>query len=602
MARYLIPLLLFTAILSAQQPLQFVKVLDGESGLADPTINVLLKDKKGFLWIGTDNGLNRYDGTEIKTYLHNDADAHSLPNDHITGLLEDEKGFIWVGTTGGLARLNPANGSCENFTNANGFLPGGDFKNSAFFDRQGKLWTSNQGGLYAYDPEKRKFHRHPASDSLSVLNVVVDKDNIFWVGGAYGMQRFDPRSGDIKQFFHYNKIDPNNRSLPAVNVKIDSFGNIWVMSWGGGLYRFHPETSQFEQFKWEANPEFPEYFNIPFDIAESFDENRQRTFWIGTENGIIQMPLSFSESPTVEAPYTYIRDIGGQPKTLLVEGNNLWSAGPGGLFKTSLLQSRFKKGASCISDIINFTHTINGDILISSTKPALTISDAKGRTKYVYEALPEHRKDLRIYESGQAEEDIESGLIYAGTFRGLFAIDTKKNITRWFQHYKGDTTGLSSNRVSFFLPLGNDRMLILYWVDKPQLFDTRTGKNIRKAWHEKLICNGLRRDRMGSVWVCADYKLLLFDTISQTLKAILEPSADEQIVFVDVLVDKKGRYWTATQNGLWQFDPATKRILTKLNKKDGLPGRIVSRIEEDKLGRIWIITTKGICFYNPETM
>ena len=605
MARYLIPLLFFTAILSAQQPLQFVKVLDGESGLSHSNVTALLKDKRGFLWVGTENGLNRYDGNEIKTYLHRKSDTLSLPNDFITGLLEDKEGYIWVGTTAGLAKLNPANGKCENFTNQNGKLPGGNFMNTPFVDEHGDLWTANQGGIYAFNKSRQSFIRLPVSDSLSFLNIAVDKHNIYWVGGYYGLQRIDPVSGSFERIPHYNEVPNDNKSIPAVSIKIDRFENIWVKSWAGGLYRFQRDTKQFEQFKWVEDPDMPGFSNIPFDITETFDEKRERTLWIAVENGIIQMPLTAHDFPSFKKKYNYYKDIssfnGAFPKLFLLDGETLWTGGPSGLFHASLKQQSFKIVNTELKGITTFDETTEGELIINSVSPALAIMDIHGATKHAIKSLPPHIYNSDSRYSTTAVEDPESGIIYAGSFKGITAYDPKTGRIRWFTHRTGDTTGLLRDEISHILPLGKGRLLVALWRNKLQIFDTRMGKNIRTIWDSGLICRRLIRDSDGTILICAEYKLLRFDPISLKMKVVLEPPSDESVHFWDALSDSKGIIWVATNQGLWLFDTKIQKITARFDKNDGLPGNMIFRVVKDSLGRIWLNTDQGLCYFNTTT-
>jgi ligand-binding sensor domain-containing protein/two-component sensor histidine kinase len=597
MARYLIPLLLFTAILSAQQPLQFVKVLDGESGLSHSNVTALLKDKRGFLWVGTENGLNRYDGNEVRIYLHEAADELSLPDDWINSLSEDAQGFIWVGTKSGLAKLNPANGHCERYTKANGKLPGDNFGTQFFIDKRGQFWASNHSGIFSYHSKKQIFVRHPGSDSLSAGNIVADKNNIFWIGGYLGLQRFDPVSGKTNRFPHYKTIPQNNKSLSNSKIKTDSYGNIWVLSWGGGVYRFLPETSRFEQYTWVADPEFPEYFNIAKDIAECYDENGNRTLWIATEAGLMQMWLSPEESPSSTTKFTYYKEPGSN--ILLVDGNTLWAGGIFGLYKTNLRTPAVTNFAVLPSPIQQFSKTLKGDILVCATNPALTIFDARGYKKQEYHALPPGSKDEMNSICWAVTEDTATGILYAGTFNGMTAVNTQTGQTRWYQPLPGDTTGIYAARVVRLMSLGENRLLVIGWYAKPQIIDTRTGKNIRSLWPHPIICEKLKCDQTGRIWLCGDNRILEFDKTKQEMRLVLEVN-DISIRFSDLLVDSKGRCWVASDRGFWQIDPATNKVIRYFKRKDGLLSDLIYSMAEDLSGRIWLSTSMGVCLYYPE--
>jgi ligand-binding sensor domain-containing protein len=197
--------------------------LTAEDGLSNIQIRGITQDKNGFMWFGTANGLNRYDGSSIKVYRNDPDDPHSLSHNVVRALLTDRSGVFWVSTWGG--GLNQYDSEKESFIRYkyNPDDPHSLSNNSVetiYEDRAGVIWVGTHGGLNKLDRESRQFTRyqHDPDDPHSLGNKIVssifeDSKGFLWVGTGDGLDRFDPKTD---QFVHYRHTIP---MIPPASVR-----------------------------------------------------------------------------------------------------------------------------------------------------------------------------------------------------------------------------------------------------------------------------------------------------------------------------------------------------------------------------------------------
>lgn len=465
MIRLLSVLLLLQGCLHAQQEVVYYEHIGKSSGLSDPNISDLLRDDRGFLWVGTNfTGLNLYDGHEMVVFRHIERDPFSLCDDRVVSMVEDKDGILLIGTSGGISRIKPGTNRFENYTTQNGRLTS-NVENYVFCDLRGNVWTRNTNGLERYDPATDRFYRHPASDSLSGSGrSAFDRTGNIWIGGNNGLICLDPAINHIRRFVPYPNIPfPAISDLNKTRVSIDRYNNIWVMTWGGGLLRFCPQTKHFEQFVW--NPQRSGHTNIPFDVGETFDVEGKRTFWIAAEQGIFQMPLEPEAFPSLSKPHFLLNansEVGILPgcqttRLQTDQEGNLWvGTSGGGYYRYNSQQSNFRLIRLPLGDNIE-------KITFSSTGSALICGEEKLFVEYDTTLRPKMKRpnfsmamDTELGNiSWDVANDPESGITYIATFDGLIAWDEKKNRTRRYPYRPSDPNGLLWNKVTNVRPIGN---------------------------------------------------------------------------------------------------------------------------------------------------
>lgn len=594
--------LFFPCAGKGQEPTAHFDLVNEEDGLSGQSITAIYQDRKGFLWVGTyDQGLNRFDGNEVKTFRHSQRDSNSLCSDMIRSILEDEKGNIWVGTEKGVSRLNPNNGHCDNY------LQGLGTPSSTFLmrDPKGTIWSTSGNGLSRFNPKKEKFDLFLKDD---LNRSAIAKDGVFWLGGGNGLSSFDPLTSVIHRYYPFPEV-PSNAEKNRLSVKIDSYGNIWVFSWGGGLLRFHPETGRFDKFIWVENPKFPSWVNIAFDTEEIFDKNGKRVFWICAEHGLFRFPLESGDFPSLDKPHTVIKPKshlapeGWQAcESIIDHQGNLWFGANFGLYRYKKEQeytSSLKMPKE--SSIGQVFFAKNGDAFISSNyRNPLRMVDANLHWNKINKKLPAYLKDCEGEICTAVAKEESNGYFYVGTRHGLSIFDRKKDRTLKFKYDQKDSTSIAGPKISFISPLSNGLLLLGFWKNGLQVFDVTSGKGIWR-FTEANGNNPCCVQKIGDlIWIGTEWSLYTFDPKKRTMTEMVQPS-ERGVQYMAVLKDRKERIWLGTNHGFCQLDIETHQIRAKYDAEDGLPGMEVNSMAEDSLGRIWMNASRGLCIFNPKT-
>lgn len=237
------------------QKLKFER-LSLEQGLSQSVVTCIVQDRQGFMWFGTMDGLNKYDGYEFVVYKHDPLDSTSLANNHITALYVDVSGALWIGTPEGLHRFDRIRERFIRFQhNSNNVhsLSHNAVTALTAEGNQNRLWVGTaEGGLNLLDPQTGGMvtFKNDSQNSTSlpgnhVQALVVDRTGALWVGTWHGLARLEHLSADagMASFTRFQH-DPNNpRSLSSnviwsIHEDSRNSGTLWITTFGGGINRF----------------------------------------------------------------------------------------------------------------------------------------------------------------------------------------------------------------------------------------------------------------------------------------------------------------------------------------------------------------------------
>ena len=231
-----------------------------QDGLAHWAIKAILQDHKGFLWIGTENGLNKFDGYTFHSFRHDPEDTTSLSDDWITALGQDRSGTLWAGTINGLNRFDRPSETFEryyhNSTDSN-TISTNDIV-SLLGDRAGAMWVGTGNGLNRLDPATGRIstyhHNHDDPRSLSHNDITAlheDQSGTLWVGTRSGLNKFDPAANQFTRYFEHT--DGGGPGFFVMSIDEDSQGLLWIGRAGRGLYAFDPATEVLRHYTHNSN-------------------------------------------------------------------------------------------------------------------------------------------------------------------------------------------------------------------------------------------------------------------------------------------------------------------------------------------------------------
>ena len=251
-----------------------------EDGLSQSTVETIYQDSKGYIWIGTNDGLDRYNGYEFKHYKHDKYDKNSIANNYIVDIIEDKNGYIWVSTIGGLSRINPDKDEIKNYYSKE---DSGNLSNSNLWQilctKDNRLIASTIDGLNVYDKNKDKFtrilYKEGELPSQYIYSLEEDINGHIWVGTDNGLVELDKDLNIVKSY--QDAIEDSD----VYNVYDDSKGNIWVCTLDNGLFKINLDDKSVENYKNNNSK-----ISIPSNNVRDIISDSEGKLWIATDKGL----------------------------------------------------------------------------------------------------------------------------------------------------------------------------------------------------------------------------------------------------------------------------------------------------------------------------
>ena len=277
-----------TSVKAQQEPIKFTH-LSFKEGLAQSPIATIVKDSKGFIWLGSWKGLTRYDGYTFRTFNHNNHDPKSISNNRVNAIVEDKVGQLWIGTSNGLNIYNPATEVFKR-VDIRDVKGGRNYISSVLIDSYQNAWVATFDGVKQVDTQKWTLKelvglKDTTVNSLySAVTFILFQDQTkkIWVGSKNGVKVFDPKT---KKILSLPNGIANSKELMAAKIiviKQDRSGKLWFGSETSGLFRYDPKTDQLQTFKQQEADGRSILSNWIRDIYV-YD---QQQIWIGTRNGL----------------------------------------------------------------------------------------------------------------------------------------------------------------------------------------------------------------------------------------------------------------------------------------------------------------------------
>jgi len=614
--------------LAAAPPAPRFTRLSVEQGLSQSSVQVILQDHVGFVWLGTDEGLNRYDGYEFVVFRHDPQDPGSLPNETIWSLLEDRDHRLWVGTDRGLSLLDPATERFAPVPSIHGRVTG------IVEDADGTLWVASEGGGLFHREASGRFVLHDANPddpgSLSTLALSAlfrDHDGRLWIGTrghgvdmlartspARGRPEGGPRPAGRARFVHYHSEpgDPDSLGRDEVwGFAEDRGGRLWIASHGGGVSVLDPSTGRFRRYRHDASVPG----SLRTDLATCVFVDHDGVVWVGTDGAGVERfdPVSDSFTPLLHdaadptslsqnVVRTLYEDVQGQ----LWVGTYLGGAN---VLKHPRQDFRYfshdpRDPASLSDAAASFLEDALGQLWVGTGHGWLDRFDpAKGTFAHhrFPSAVPEGLAILSLYQD-------RAGRIWAGTYRGgLGRFDPARGSFQVYRHRPGDPHSLGNDEVWAIaedargeLWLGTNGGLDRFDPATATVtahYDTYRAEGLSDAGVRTLLCDSRRNLWVGTL---GGLNLLLEGGggFVRYRHADRDPGSLSHDIVVALHEDGRGRLWVGTfGGGLGRLDQATGSF----QSFQGFPSHVVYRIEEDRSGRLWLSTNHGLSRFDPES-
>ena len=617
--------LFHTANVSADnaRPMRFER-LSLDEGLSQSAVMAITQDDTGFMWFGTENGLNRYDGYVFRHFKRQRTGDGVLANDFIPAVATDLDGNLWIATDGGgLAKRAPGSERFEviNHDASDPRTLGSNIVQKLHVDEYGTVWVGTRGaGLDRLDRGSNVFlhYRHHANDpdSLSsdyISAIHADRSKNLWVGTDRGLNRLDLVTGDVTRFAH----DPNDaRSLSdnrVVSIYQDRQGTLWVGTAGGGLNRFEPHNGGFTRFTHDpADPH-----SLSHDQVEAMLEDEDGRLWVGTADGLNLLNRRDGE-------FTRYQNDPADPESLSSSyvislhqdrGGVLWvGTKTAGLNKWNPRAWRMGHHVvrnvddAAIANVTSFTEDRTGRLWVGTFGAGLNVLDRNTGAATPFTGLSDDRIMALL-------EDHE-GLLWVGTMGGgLNRVDPNTGAVKVYRRAKDDPTSLSSNGVMALFEDRRGNIWVGTFGGGLSRLERRTDV-FRRFEHDPANpaslasprATAVAQDHDGTIWVGTDGGgLNRLTSENAGFRAYRHQPNDPDSLSSDTVyalhVDAKGTLWVGTRAGL------NKALVTadgdiaffNMTQANGLANDVIYGIRSDAEGNLWLSTNHGLSRYNPTT-
>ncbi len=584
-------------------------------GLSQSTVQCMAQDRRGFLWIGTSDGLNLYDGYGFKVYKRDSRDPFSLAGNNVMTLAEDRAGALWVGTrASGLSRFNREDGGFMTFRHDPEDVASlSDNKvYSIAEDSQGRLWVGSGSGLNLLDRETGRFTRfyHQPDDAESPRldqNIVltIDRLGVMWVGGRHGLAIFDPAAG---RFAPFRDAVGRRPAIGAVHCLVeDSRGGLWVGSRRAGLFLIDASRAAWRQ--WRGNPEDPK--GLASDRVWSVLEDRDGAIWVGSEQGGLHW-LDRDRGEFVKFGHDE-RDaasLGDDGVCSLLEDRTgvLWAGTlGGGLSRHDPATRRFRRyfakpGGLSGNSVRAVLEDRRGELWVGTFANGLNRSDRDRRRFRRYRHDPNDPGSLPSDKVSAIHED-RSGGIWVGASKGLALFDRRKDRFEMVLE-KDRITALCGDRRGRLWVGANDGLhLLTDWRTMRFRPFQRDADNAASLSGVPILA--LYEDRDGALWVGTNAKgLYQVNPLSGGARRFSarqgDPGGLSHNRVTSVLEDRRGRLWVGTYGGGLNLFDRENQVFLHFQEADGLPNDVVYGILEDGQGLLWMSTNKGLVQFDPD--
>ena len=624
----LLSLFLFCGqLISRAQDISFAHVTP-DNGLLSGNVRTIVEDYQGFFWIGTEDGLQRYDGYSMSTYKYDEQDTTSISGNFVLNIFEDHLKNLWIGTMNGLCLYDRENNRFRRFKHEDNdsHSINGNIVRAIFESRDGTMYFGFDDSGFSYctvsttSPETVSFKSHNIphgqNDSLQgwVSSIAEDDDGTILLGGQR-LFRYDPVSKTIKQTL-------KEIFFSAIHdVTIDSHHRIWIATYGQGLYIY---DHSFNLLARHTSKEGTGYLSD--DRIDTVLEDKEGNFWITTDNGLNL--IEATDDPLRERPFKFFQHKENEPNSLLSNSikaafldrnDRLWLGSYfGGLniYDKSaskfqpIRSSKYVEGSLSNSNVFGFEYDGMDNLWIGTDGGGLNVlkHPKENLFKNKYEAVVLKSGNRTIEKIKVLKIDAMNSL-WIGTWGdGLFRMDLATKRYEQFLHSPSDDRSIIGNEV---MQLAIDSLDNL-WIGTFSGLDRYNLKTKIFTHYKNLnIPNtALQVDRITAihthhdhVWIAHEvFGLYAFDNTNDTFVRFDIPEITEGVSINTIHHDDKGFLWLGTNSsGLIRYNINTKE--TKVfNEKSGVANNIVNAIlQESGSSRMWLSTNNGLSEFNQET-
>ena len=589
-----------------------------------------IQDRQGYLWIGTTEGLYKYNGYTYDVYERNDKDSTTLSDNWILSLVEDRTGTIWIGTNnGGLNSFNPQLNQFQRHILKTQNPRQGVIRTvpALVADSSGNIWIGTEAGLFLYDTQAGKFKElniqignHNDKFSYRICSLHCDQNGIIWIGTNNGFSCFDPETGKSQLILYNPENTDHSPNCIAMAIKNDSQGKLWIGTDGAGLIAYNPHADTIKRYI--------KNLNAPNSISSNnittlfVDENNH--IWMGTKNsGGINVLDSKSGKISYLAPEHSQLDSRNDCNTInaIYEDRSgiIWIGTNEGICIYLQSKKQFFQLPSdkVIADqfdqwrIESICEDHLGNIWLGTSGDGLYSLDYMTGKAVNFVHDPNNPKSLSNNQIRSLHLDNKNDL-WIGTDLGLNKFNREEqNFTRYY--FNSTKVSLDDiDRINIIFQDGSEHLWLGMNGSGLIEFNPITG-SFKNYGQNNGAIYGLSdpKNKIWTIYSAGDGNLLIgtlkglyiFDTTNKIFNPFTTIKDEKNLNddhILSLFKDKNGYLWIGSRGGgLIKFDPDqnTCKRFTKIN---GFPSNTIYTILPDKAGHLWMSSSKGIIQLNPQ--
>lgn len=588
-----------------------------DDGLVQNTVQAITQDEQGFIWLGTEDGLHRFDGYEMRVYQSRPGDPGGLQADGVQSLLSDSDGNLWIGTYGGgvsrlstddarfihfrheagndrslrsdyvfrlalnpdgriwvvgtegIDLLDPATGEVERFAAGDASGLTSDDIWSIFVDSGGSVWVGAVDGLFVFDPDQRRFQlfrgddvRYAAFHDHTIFSIAETPDGEILLTTLTGLHRLDAQRNLVAHFGPEAFGQPAGSELYLARILATAAGEIWIGSFDNGVYWWDERAQRFRRYRHDP----ADAWSLSDDVVLALFEDRTGVIWVGTETGGVN-----KFNPATRA-FRHFRHQKNQPDSL--PNRVVWS----------------------------LTEDAKGNLWIGTDGGLSRLDREKGEYRH-YAPVPDDEQSLSsAYVTDVIEDD--AGRIWVATHNGINRLDAR---TGKFTRYSfTGSDPVYANSVSFLFEDAGavwagtaDGLFRLVPETGQQERFTRTAENADAT--SANLFTVANPARSGGWWLGTEGGAVHFNTAERRFDKsyVAGPGGLSHPFVFDVLETHDGTLWVATDYKLNRIRPDGQ--IEHIGMTEGLPSNTIYSLLEDSEGNLWIATSDGLAVYEPDT-
>lgn len=593
------------------------------NGLSQSVVNCIFQDSKGYIWIGTQNGLNRFNGETFDVYSYNPVDSNSISNNWIYAITEDIDGNLWIGTKGGLNKYLVKQNKFKRIPYQANFIY--DVTQYCYDNiclSNGNILINTPPVISIFDPEKEIFTHFRSNLEYDgavkdvKIPVIEDIDGNIWIGSTKGLSEF---SLQTKEFNYFSFINKNGDFIDDINITAlykDKKGMLWVGT-TLGLFNYNSKSNLFEESQFILGPH--EKFSFENSCIRTILKDKNGNLIIGTEGNGLYVLSPYSRKPVTIQNYTSENSAIGHNivQSLIIDkSENLWIGTLQGISKTDLKKKKFNlyrrsnspNSIDLLGNVIASLYKNDDGILwVGNWGQGLNLVNRNTNSVEHFSTQQTGNHKIPNDFIHVIFKDSDS-LIWLGTRNGIIVYDKPDNkFVPWYEYFKNPKLPTFEN-VRIYMII-QDRSSN-YWIGTQNgLYKINLEKSNIEVFQSELDLNHqlsanlvycLLEDSEGLIWIATVSGLDMYNPVTKEIKHFRkEEKGLSDDFIVSLCEDNKGRIWIGTSTYVNMYNKKDSAF-TWYSQEHGLPNNNIFEIIKDRNGGLWFATGKGLCKFNEE--